>query len=149
MLSLKTKTIGLKNFSAAAFCRLYAVCLAVAAFNHARILIEHGIWWNYGGIHPLFAAFWTSLTFFDSLAVVLLLTRPRAGLVLTMAIIATDVLVNTSIGLIYGFDWASFGVQILFLLFVLATVRRAWRGCPRKLATDDKASGYPRASSRV
>lgn len=105
---------------------LYALCLAGAAWNHARILFEHGLWWNYGGIHPFYATFWTSLTFLDSLAVILLLTRPRAGLVLTTLIIVSDVLINASVALTYGFDPASFGAQFLFMVIVLATVRRAW-----------------------
>lgn len=97
-----------------------------AAGNHARILYEHGLWWDYGGIHPFYATFWTSLTFFDSLAVLLLLTRPRAGLVLTTLIIVSDVLINAGVGLSYGFDLASFAAQFIFMVFVLGTVRRAW-----------------------
>jgi hypothetical protein len=98
-----------------------------AAWNHARILFEHGLGWDYGGIHPFVATFWTSLTFFDSLAVLLLLTRPRAGLALTTLIIVSDVLINACVGLTYGFDLASFAAQFIFMVFVLATVGRAWR----------------------
>jgi hypothetical protein len=105
---------------------LYALCLTGAAWNHARILFEHGLWWNYGGIHPFYATFWTSLTFFDSLAVLLLLTRPRAGLALTTLIIVSDVLINACVGLTYGIDLASFVAQFVFLIFVLGTVRHAW-----------------------
>jgi hypothetical protein len=94
-----------------------------------HILLEHGLWWNYGGIHPFYAAFWTSLTFFDSLAVLLLLTRPRAGLAATTLIIVSDVLVNTCVGLTYGFDPASYAAQFIFMVFVLGTVRRAWYDC--------------------
>jgi hypothetical protein len=97
-----------------------------ATWNHARILFEHGLWWNYGGIHPFYATFWTSLTFFDALAVLLLLTRARAGLALTTLIIVSDVLVNACVGLTYGFDLASFVAQCIFMVFVLGTVRRAW-----------------------
>ena len=104
---------------------IYAICLTGAAWNHARILFEHGLWWNYGGIHPFYATFWTSLTFFDSLAVLLLLTRPRAGLVLTTLIIVSDVLINACAGLSYGFDLASFVAQFIFMVFVLGTVRCA------------------------
>jgi hypothetical protein len=107
---------------------LYALCMAGAAFNHARIVAEHGLLWDYGGIHPFYAVFWTSLTFVDALAVLLLLARPRAGLALTAAVIVIDVLVNASVGLRYGFDWAAFGAQCLFLVIVLATVGPAWRG---------------------
>jgi hypothetical protein len=107
---------------------LYAICLTGAPWNHARILFEHGLWWNYGGIHPFYATFWTSLTFLDSLAVVLLLTRPHAGLVLTTLIIVSDVMINACVGLTYGIDLPSFLAQFVFMLFVLGTVRRAWNG---------------------
>jgi hypothetical protein len=109
---------------------LYALCMAGAAFNHARIVADHGLFWDYGGIAPFYAVFWTSLTFVDTLAVLLLLARPRAGLALTVAVIVIDVLVNASVGLRYGFDWAAFGAQCLFLMIVLATIGTAWRGLP-------------------
>jgi hypothetical protein len=41
---------------------------------------------------------------FDALAVLLLLTRPQAGIVLTTLIIVRDVLINACVGLTYGFD---------------------------------------------
>jgi len=107
---------------------LYAICLAGAAWNYARILFEHGLWWNYGGIHPFYTTFWTSLTFFDSLAVLLLLIRSRTGLVLTTLIIVNDVLINACVGLADGIDVASFLAQFISMLFVLGTVRRAWTG---------------------
>jgi hypothetical protein len=107
---------------------LYAACMAGAAFNHARIVAEHGLFWDYGGIAPFYAVFWTSLTFIDALAVFLLLARPRVGLALTAAVIVIDVLVNATVGLRYGFDWAAFGAQCLFLVIVMVTIGPAWRG---------------------
>lgn len=106
---------------------LYVLCMAGAAFNHARIVLARGLGWNYGGIHPFVAAFWTSLTFADALAVALLLARPRAGVALTAGIIACDVAVNAWVGLHYGFDVPAFAAQCLFLAFVLATAGRARR----------------------
>lgn len=105
---------------------VYALCLAGATWNHARILHAHGLHWDYGGVAPFYAAFWTPLTFVDALAVLLLLTSPRAGLVLTTAIIVCDVLVNASAGLAYRLDMAAFSAQCVFLVFVVATVRYAW-----------------------
>lgn len=107
---------------------LYAVCMTGAAFNHARIVVAHGLNWDYGGVHPLLAFFWTALTFVDPLAVILLALRPRTGLLLTAAIIVVDVIVNACAGFAYGVDWAAFGAQALFLAVVLATFRAAWRG---------------------
>jgi hypothetical protein len=120
----------LKNL-AAVIRVLYAVCLAGAAWNHARIVFEHGVAWDYGGVPPFVAAFWTSLTFFDALAVVLLLARPRTGVALAAFIIVSDVIVNAYVGLAFGFDVASFAAQCLFLVFVLGTVRMAWTQTPQ------------------
>jgi hypothetical protein len=87
----------------------------------------HGISWDYGGL-PLFVCFfWTTLTFIDPLAVILLMTRPMLGLALTVAIMVSDVTINSWVGLTYGFDIASFLAQVLFLVFVMLTVRIAWR----------------------
>jgi len=105
---------------------LYAVCMAGAAWNHARAVFQHGLGWDYGGVPPFVSAFWTSLTFLDALAVVLLLARPRAGVALTALIIVCDVIVNTCVGLAYGFDAASFAAQCVFLVFVLGTVQLTW-----------------------
>lgn len=71
------------------------LCLLGATFNHARDLWQGG-WLPYHS-SPLWRnAFWTSLTFLDPLAVLLLLTRPRLGYVLTLFIMLLDVPVNTA-----------------------------------------------------
>lgn len=106
---------------------IYAVCLAGAACNHARILAAHGLAWNYGGLPVFVCIFWTALTFIDPLAVILLMMKPIIGLGLALTIIVCDVVINSWVGFTYGFDIASFLAQALFLLFVLSTVGIAWR----------------------
>lgn len=106
---------------------IYAVCLAAASYNHARIVAAHGLDWNYGGLPILVCIFWSALTFIDALAVILLMTKPILGLGLAVAIIVCDVVINSWVGMKYGFDIASFLAQALFLLFVLSTVGIAWR----------------------
>lgn len=113
---------------------VYALCLSGATYNHARSVLAHGLAWDYGGVPRLVSAFWTALTFIDALAVVLLFARPRAGLLLTVAIMVADVAVNGWVGMAYGFDVAAFSAQVVFMLFVLATVRRAWMAVPRPVA---------------
>jgi hypothetical protein len=83
--------------------------------------------WNYGGLPVFVCIFWTALTFFDPLAVILLMTKPVLGLALTVAIIVFDVAINSWVGMTYGFDIASFVAQALFLVFVMSTVGIAWR----------------------
>lgn len=106
---------------------IYAICLAGASFNHARTVAAHGLDWNYGGLPVFVCVFWTTLTFVDALAVVLLMTKPILGLGLTTAIIVSDVVINAWVGMNYGFDVASFSAQALFLIFVMSTVGVAWR----------------------
>jgi len=106
---------------------VYAVCLAGATYNHARIVAVHGLAWDYGGLPGFVCVFWTALTFIDALGVVLLMTLPMPGLALTAAIIVCDVLVNAWVGMAYGFDIAAFAAQALFLVFVMATIGIAWR----------------------
>lgn len=106
---------------------IYAICLVGASFNHAKIVVTYGIDWNYGGLPVFVCVFWTALTFIDPLAVVLLLTNPRLGLSLAAAIIVCDVVINSWVGMTYGFDIASYFAQVLFLVFVMSTVGIAWR----------------------
>lgn len=105
---------------------IYAICLAGASFNHARIVVAHGLDWNYGGLPVFVCVFWTALTFVDALAVILLMTKPLLGLGLATAIMVCDVVINAWVGMRYGFDVASFAAQALFLLFVMSTVCTAW-----------------------
>ena len=113
---------------------VYAACLLVATCTHALPLIQHGLFWTYGGESQLTTIFWTSLAFADPLAAVLLFVWPRAGLALTTAIIVLDVLHNLTHfgGLIAQSPWPHLmpytfvGLQVVFLIFVLTTVRTAW-----------------------
>ncbi|MCD2325172.1 hypothetical protein LQ953_14210 [Sphingomonas sp. IC-56] len=114
---------------------VYAACLLGATYNHVVIVARHGLAWDYGGVGWVSAAFWTSLTFFDPLAVALLFVRPRTGVVATGIIIVTDVAHNLWIVAHFaprGRFLASVAAdpfmvsQIAFLLFVGATARLAW-----------------------
>lgn len=118
----------------------YAICLAGASFNHARIVAAHGLDWNYGGLPVFVCVFWTALTFVDALAVILLIIKPIFGLGLTTAIIICDVVVNAWVGMKYGIDVAAFSAQALFLIFVISTVGIAWRSVSGRL---------PRQASRA
>jgi hypothetical protein len=90
------------------------------------MLWQHGFFWDYGGVPPFTRIFWTSLTFVDPTAVVLLFLWPAAGVWLTLAIIITDVAHNTWFGLVHGMaaNWMYYS-QGVFLAFVLLTIRMA------------------------
>jgi len=119
---------------------IYAACLLVATCTHALPLLQHGLSWTYGGADPLTAMFWAALAFADPLAAVLLFVWPRAGLVLTTAIIVLDVLDNSIVfsGVIadpswlYLWTYTAFALQIAFLVSVITTVRTAWSQLPKQ-----------------
>ena len=83
----------------------------------------------------VFNVFWTSLTLLDPLAAFVLVVRPRLGLMLTAAIMASDVSVNA-----YAFrpsgairsEWP-FWLQVAFAAFVLAAIPYCWRHLRRHL----------------
>jgi hypothetical protein len=118
---------------------VYALCLLAAACNHALVLMQHGLFWNYGNAPIGSSIFWTSLTLLDLIAAILLLVRPNAGVILTAAIILADVAHNlwflkrfaaggAYAALILGNP--NLAGQIAFLLFVGGTMRWAWINSP-------------------
>lgn len=116
---------------------IYALCLLGATYAHIRTHIKHGLLFDYYGAPLLSCIYWTSLTFFDPLAALLLLIKPRAGLVLTATIIVSDVLHNS--WMILQFGGAAFAnayqnyiAQVTFLIFIGLTIRTAWRDLPSR-----------------
>jgi hypothetical protein len=115
---------------------IWAACLLVAGLNHARLLVEHGLSWDYGGLNPISAAYQSSLTFIDPLVAALLFIRPRVGIVATVVLIVTNVAHNLAVAAHSApagefLTRASHPItlsQIGFMLFVLGTVRIAWAG---------------------
>ena len=111
---------------------IYALCLCGATWTHLHVALVHGLCWDYGGVAPLTRIYWTSLLFIDPLAALLLLMIPRAGLILCVAVIVTDVVHNSWFALHFPIRMDLFLSQIGFLLFVAFTVRAAWRGAARR-----------------
>jgi hypothetical protein len=132
---------------------VYALCLLVGTSTHAATLIQHGVFWDYGGVGWASAAFWTSLVVADPAAAVCLFAWPRAGLAMTGVIIVLDVahnavafrevLLRPAAGHLW--TYAAFGLQVAFLLFVAATIRRAWREAPGRLVLN-RGAGAATAS---
>jgi hypothetical protein len=113
---------------------VYALCLLVATGAHAAPLLQHGVFWDYGGVGWVSAAFWTALAIADPVAAACLFVWPRVGLVLTSGIIGLDVLHNGIVfsdvlrhpSVLHLWTYTAFGLQLAFLLFVIATVRLPW-----------------------
>ena len=116
---------------------VWAAGFTVGFSTHARILLTHGLRYDYGGVAPATAAYWTSLTFLDPLVALLLFVRPRLGIVAAVLLIVTNVAHNLAFTAGYarrGGFWHAITTsphllaQLGFMLLVLATMRLAWRG---------------------
>lgn len=104
---------------------------AIGTTTHVLALLNRG--WMVNPSAPVWMnVYWTALTFLDSLAVVLLLRSRRAGLVLALAIMLSDVAINTYVSHLFGFDGVPFQVQLqtVFLGFVLGAAGFLWRKAP-------------------
>ena len=83
--------------------------------------------------HPFVTAYWTSLTVLDPLAVVLLVFAPRKGLLLALAIMLTDVAINSGVTYMDLPPASPYAVgypvqlQTAFLGFVLGSIPFLWR----------------------
>ena len=115
---------------------LWAACLLIGGANHARTLLRHGLFWDYGGVAWASAAYWSSLTILDPIAAALLFARPKIGILSTVALIVTNVVHNLALSAHYAPE-GEFLIrasnpfilsQIGFMLFVGATARIAWKG---------------------
>lgn len=84
-----------------------------------------GVWW----IASVYLSFLDCLDVYRPARCHLIDGQAHAwlGLALTVAIIVSDVVINSWVGLKYGIDIASFLAQLLFLAFVMLTARIAWR----------------------
>jgi hypothetical protein len=76
---------------------IWAACLLLGGANHARILLQHGLLWDYGGVAWMSAAYWSSLAILDPVVAILLFVRPRAGIVATIVLIVSNVVHNLAI----------------------------------------------------
>jgi hypothetical protein len=113
---------------------VFAACLLGATVNHVRADIDCGLLCGYGFDAALPSRiYWSALTVLNPLAALLLLLRPRAGLVLTFLIIASDVL-NNSYYVASAHQWTNpfYLSQVGFLMLVAASAPLAWKGLPQK-----------------
>ena len=115
---------------------IWAACLLIGGANHARTLLQHGLFWDYGGVAWASAAYWSSLTLVDPVVAALLFARPKLGILSTITLIVTNVVHNLAVTAHYAPEGefltrASHPFiisQIGFMLFVAATASLAWEG---------------------
>jgi membrane protein HdeD len=105
---------------------VYAIAFLIGTSTHV-IGALRGWWMPH---HPFLNAYWASLTFLDPLAVFLLIRWPRMGLLLAVAIMLTDVAVNSLATYAntdghYAVDYFV-QLQSAFLGFVLGSAPFLW-----------------------
>ena len=104
------------------------------AISHIGWVIYHGDFW-YHGPGPSWAPwFWYGICLVDLVVFWLLLTRPRAGLVLSLLTMITTLIVNwTQFPTFeFGFNYVLIGLTV-FGVIVLATLAWLWRASKWKL----------------
>lgn len=109
----------------------------LAGANHTRILLQHGLFWDYGGVGWASAAYWSSLAILDPIAAALLFARPKVGILSTIVLIVTNVIHNLALTAHYAprSEFLARAAsdpliisQIGFMLLVVATAHLAWKG---------------------
>lgn len=106
---------------------IWSVGFVIGMITHSLDLY-HGGWLPYE-FRPLpFNIYWTSLTFLDPLAVILIWARERWGVVLGVGIMASNVLVNGYTSFNTGYDefYLSLAMQSAFAAFVFFAVWGHW-----------------------
>jgi hypothetical protein len=120
---------------------VYALCFLGAGFNHARDLWLGGLL-PYDWAPLAINAYWASLALLDPLTVVLLYTFPRAGMLLALAVMLSDVAINSYVAYVVFSPSCAFGVslqlQSLFLGFVVGTVPFVWARLGREHPSPDR-----------
>jgi peptidoglycan/LPS O-acetylase OafA/YrhL len=103
------------------------VGFVIGTSTHLLQLVNRG-WVVFAAAPTWMNVYWTSLTFLDPLAAMLLLRARRAGLILAVAIMLSDVAVNSHA--LYGLNlpfaiWA-LQLQTLFCGFLLGAIGFLW-----------------------
>lgn len=113
---------------------IQAICMLIGASTHILWVAENGLFSGSDNYPCISTIFWDSLTFIDLVAALLLILRPKSGILLTLATITIDVIHNNLILFIHDQHMNSIGVQmwatkywmligqILFLAFVFLTL---------------------------
>jgi len=105
---------------------LWVIGFLVGTTTHVTDLVLGGAD-VYEGFPTGIRVFWVSLTLLDPLAIVLIVLRLRAAVVLAIAIMIADVAVNSVMAATYGLPPYGLVNQTLFGLLVLATAPLLWR----------------------
>jgi len=117
---------------------VYIFGFAYGTRNHIVDILADG-WLGYDFVPFPINLYWTLLTFFDPLAIVLLLSCPFAGIILSGLIMASDIAINTGVTVYFYYQTGIFSpdrlpLQIAFGIFVFLTSPIVWRRIKECLA---------------
>jgi len=73
---------------------IQAIGMLMGTFTHVQWIVNNGFLSDNYNAPILTKIFWDNLTFFDPIAAILLILRPKFGLILTLIIITFDVIHN-------------------------------------------------------
>lgn len=103
----------------------------VGSTTHVLDLVQGGVA-VYAGFPDAVRLYWVSLTLLDPLTVVLTALRRRAGVVLGVAIMVSDVAVNATVAATTdGLGLRGLVLQVVFGLVVVTTAPLLWRAARR------------------
>lgn len=110
---------------------IYAFGFLYGTWNHIVDIWRDGFL-GYHDVPFLVNLYWTSLTFLDPLAVILLFTLPLHGVLLSVLIMASDLAVNLSVALYFYWQGGAFFddrliLQMAFGCFVFLTAPFIWK----------------------
>ena len=93
-------------------------------------------WLGYDYVPLPINLYWTLLTFFDPLAILLLLSFPFAGILLSVLIMASDIAINIGVTVYFYYQTGMLTLdrlplQIAFGVFVFLTSPMAWKTVKR------------------
>jgi hypothetical protein len=112
---------------------VFILAFTGATYNHMMDIVSGGLfpYTKKWGTPESLNLYWTSLTILDPLAVATLIINVRAGYVVALCIMFTDVPVNLYANTYY---WSlalhknyHLLMQTAFLIFLLITIRRVWK----------------------
>ncbi|NWF55571.1 MAG: hypothetical protein HXY45_12340 [Syntrophaceae bacterium] len=110
---------------------IYIFGFAYGTRNHIVDILADG-WLGYDFVPLPINLYWTLLTFFDPLTIFLLLTFPKAGIILSLLIMTTDIAINTGVTVYFYYQTGMLTLdrlplQIAFGIFVFLTSPLAWK----------------------
>jgi hypothetical protein len=114
---------------------VYLFGFAYGTRNHIIDILADG-WLGYDFVPLPINLYWTLLTFFDPLAILLLLSFPFAGIILSVFIMVSDIAINTGVTVYFYYQtgmltFDRLPLQIAFGTFIFLTSPIAWKTVKR------------------